>query len=77
MQTDFQLIQDFIEASNSSNSNTEKLEVLKTYTKYDVVRKALLYTYDPYKQYYVTSKNCKKRNDLVAPKIYMMIFLAY
>jgi DNA ligase-1 len=66
--TDFQLIYDFVEQSNSTNSNTEKLEVLKTYTKYDVVRKALLYTYDPYKQYYVTSKNCKKRNDLVAPE---------
>ena len=65
MYTNFQLIHDFIEASNSSNSNTEKLEVLKTYTQYEVVRKALLYTYDPYKQYYVTSKNCKKKSDLI------------
>lgn len=68
MRTDFQLIYDFIEASNSSNSNTEKLEVLKKYTQYEVVRKALLYTYDPYKQYYLTSKNCKKKSDLVAPE---------
>ena len=65
MYTNFELIKEFIEASNSSNSNTEKLEVLKKYTKHETIRKVLLYTYDPYKQYYVTSKNCKKNSDLV------------
>jgi len=65
--TDFQLIYDFVEASNSTNSNTDKLEVLKTYTQYDSVNKALLYTYDTYKQYGVTSKNCKKNSDLIGP----------
>lgn len=68
MYTDFQLIQDFVEQSNSTNSNTDKLNVLKTYTQYDVVRKALIYTYDNFKQYGVTSANCKKRSDLVAPE---------
>jgi len=66
--TNFQLIQDFVEQSNSTNSNTDKLNVLKTYTQYDVVRKALVYTYNNFKQYGVTSKNCKKRSDLVAPE---------
>ena len=66
--TDFQLIHDFVEQSNSTNSNTDKLNVLKTYTQYDVVRKALVYTYDTFKQYGVTSANCKKRSDLVAPE---------
>ena len=66
--TDFQLIQDFVEQSNSTNSNTDKLNVLKTYAQYDVVRKALVYTYNNFKQYGVTSKNCKKRSDLVAPE---------
>ena len=65
--TNFQLIYDFVEASNSTNSNTDKLEVLKTYTQYDSVSKALLYTYDTYKQYGVTSKNCKKNSDLIGP----------
>ena len=65
MYTDFQLIQDFVEQSNSTNSNTDKLNVLKTYTQYDSVKKALLYTYDTYKQYGVTSKNCKKNSDLM------------
>ncbi len=65
MYTDLQLIQDFVEQSNSTNSNTDKLNVLKTYTQYDSVKKALLYTYDTYRQYGVTSKNCKKNSDLM------------
>jgi DNA ligase 1 len=63
--TDFQLIYDFVEESNSTNSNTDKINVLKKYTKYNIVKKALQYTYDTYKQYGVTSKNCKKRSDLL------------
>ena len=35
--TDFQLIADFVEASNATNSNSDKLEVIKEYTKYDIV----------------------------------------
>jgi DNA ligase-1 len=41
--------------------------VLKTYTQYESVCKALNYTYDPFKQYGVTSANCKKKSDLVSP----------
>lgn len=63
--TDLQLIYDFVEQSNATNSNTDKLDVLKTYTGYDSVKKALVYTYDTYKQYGVTSKNCKKHSDLI------------
>lgn len=76
MYTDFQLISDFVEASNASNSNTAKLEVLKTYTQYETVCKALNYTYDTYKQYGVTSKNCKKNSDLTGhPNTYGDFFL--
>ena len=63
--TDLQLIYDFVEQSNSTNSNTDKLQVLQTYTQYDSVKKALVYTYDTFKQYGVTSKNCKKHSDLI------------
>ena len=73
--TDLQLIYDFVEQSNATNSNTDKLEVLKTYTQYDSVKKALVYTYDTYKQYGVTSKNCKKNSDLMGhPNTYGSIF---
>ena len=73
--TDFQLIQDFVEASNATNSNSDKLEVLKTYTQYESVCKALNYTYDTYKQYGVTSANCKKNSDLMGhPNTYGSLF---
>mgnify|MGYP002630603215 CR=1 FL=1 len=65
MRTDFQILQDFVEASNATNSNTDKLEVLKTYTQYESVKKALYYTYNTFKQYGVTSANCKKNSDLM------------
>jgi len=65
MYTDFKLIQEFVDASNASNSNTDKLNVLKTYGQHEVIRKALNYTYDTFKQYGVTSANCIKNEDLV------------
>ena len=73
--TDFQLIYDFVEESNSTNSNTDKINVLKKYTQYDVVKIALHYTYNTYKQYGVTSVNCKKRSDLLGnPNTYENFF---
>ena len=73
--TDFQLISDFVEASNATNSNSDKLEVLKTYTQYESVCKVLNYTYDTYKQYGVTSANCKKNSDLMGhPNTYGSLF---
>ena len=63
--TDFKLIQEFVEASNASNSNNDKLAVLETYAQHEVIRKALNYTYDTFKQYGVTSANCIKNEDLV------------
>ena len=63
--TDFQLIHDFIEESNSTNSNTDKLNVLKKYGQHEVVAKALYYTYNTFKQYGVTSANCIKNEDIV------------
>ena len=74
--TDFQLIHDFIEESNSTNSNTDKLNVLKKYGQYEVVAKALHYTYNTFKQFGVTSANCKKNLDLLGhPNTYGDFFL--
>jgi DNA ligase-1 len=63
---DLNKIQEFVDAQNSTNSNTDKLNVLKEYANDPIIRKALEYTYNTFKQYYVTSETCKKRNDLVA-----------
>lgn len=57
-------IQEFIDAQNSTNSNTDKLKVLEKYANNESVRKALEYTYNTFKQYGVTSENCKKLSHL-------------
>lgn len=58
-------IQEFVDAQNSTNSNTDKLNVLKQYANNESVKKALEYTYNTFKQYGVTSANCKKNSNLI------------
>ena len=58
-------LKQFVEQSNASNSNTDKLNVLEQFKDDHEVIRMLRYVYSPYKQYYVTSKNLKKRSDLV------------
>ena len=59
-------LQQFINQSNSSNSNTHKLDTIQVFSDNEDIKRGFVYTYDPYKQYYVTSKTCIKRNDLVS-----------
>ena len=75
MHTNFQIIKDFIEISNSTNSNTDKINILKEYAEHTVVKKVLFYTYNTYLQYGVTSANCKKNSDLLGhPNTYGNFF---
>lgn len=62
----FDRLQQFVENSNTTNSNTDKIEVIREFSNDQEVMRALRYTYSPFKQYYITSKNLKKRSDLVA-----------
>jgi DNA ligase-1 len=62
-----QLTQQFVDQSNSTNSNTDKLAVIERFKSEPEVLKVLQYTYDSLKQYNVTSANCQKRSDLAAP----------
>jgi len=48
----------------ATSSSLDKVEILKKQS--DFIKKVLEYTYNPYKQYYVTSKTCKKNSDKVA-----------
>ena len=59
-------LQEFVIQSNNSNSNTDKIDVISSIKDDAELIKILRYVYSPFKQYYVTSKNCKKRSDLVA-----------
>ena len=63
--TNLDQIQEFVDAQNATNSNTDKLNVLKKYANNEAVRSALEYTYNTFKQYGVTSANCKKNSNLV------------
>ena len=61
-------LQDFITESNQTNSNLDKLTVLKKYSVNGNFRDGLEYVYSPFKQYYVTSANCQKNANLRGPK---------
>ena len=59
----FQHIANFIEEMKATSSTNDKKAILKKYDS-QFFRKLLNYTYHPFKKYYVTSDNLKKRSDL-------------
>ena len=61
---EFQQVQLFIEEMKATSSTNDKKEILKKYDS-PFLRKLFEYTYTPFKQYYVTSENLKKRKDLI------------
>ncbi len=50
----------FVDAMKETTSSNKKKEIIETYSQMEFVKKCLQYTLDPFKMYYVTSKNCKK-----------------
>lgn len=63
----FQLLQKMINELNESNSTLDKIKTLsKPEYNNDFIKDVLKATHNPFKQYYVTPKNLKKRSDLVA-----------
>ena len=66
-------LQQFVNKMRATSSSLDKVEILKQQS--DFIKKVLEYTYNPYKQYNVTSKTCKKKSDLCDPnKIHDTIF---
>tara|TARA_R110002096_G_scaffold105361_9_gene231974 strand:- start:4604 stop:5893 length:1290 start_codon:yes stop_codon:yes gene_type:complete len=59
-------LQEFVNASNEQNANLHKLKTIQDFKYNEDVKTMLLYTYDTFRQYGISSKNCKKRSDLVA-----------
>ena len=53
----------FIEDMRSTSSANEKVQIIKDSSEF--IHKVLEYTYNPYKQYHVTSKTCLKNSHLV------------
>ena len=53
----------FIENMRATSSSTQKVQIIKDADPF--IHKVLEYTYNPFKQYYVTSKTCKKNSNLI------------
>lgn len=64
---DFRELREFVNEMNSSNSTNHKVEILTKYQYHPFIKRVLLYTYNPYWNFGVTSANLKKRSDLIAP----------
>lgn len=61
----FENLRKFIEEMNSSNSNNDKLDVLKKYKEDNEIANILQLTYSPYVKFNITSKNLIKNKNLV------------
>ena len=56
-------LQDFIDDMRATSSSTDKVAIIARSSAF--IHKVLEYTYNPFKQYYTTSKTCKKNSDLL------------
>ena len=62
---DLKRIREFVSRLKSTNATNNKIDIIKEYKEDQVIKEVLKYTYSPFKQYHVTSKNCKKNSDLI------------
>jgi len=56
-------LQNFIDNMRATSSSTDKVAIIARSSAF--IHKVLEYTYNPYKQYHVTSKTCIKNSDLL------------
>jgi DNA ligase-1 len=61
----FDYLQSFIDEMKESSSGNYKIETIKKHSDSEFLQKIFNYTYNPYKKYNVTSKNCKKNSELL------------
>ena len=58
-------LQEFVNKMKSTSSLLEKKVIIDSVKDNRFITRSLNYTYDPYKKYYVTSKNCKKMSHII------------
>jgi DNA ligase-1 len=63
MKNDLQQLSNFIDEMKATSSSNSKKEIIKKYDS-PFLRKVFEYVYTPFKQYYVSSDNLRKRTDL-------------
>jgi DNA ligase 1 len=66
-------LQTFVNQMQDTSSSLDKVEILKKQSRF--IAKVLEYTYNPYKQYNVTSKTIKKNPDLFEIGYYDLFYL--
>ena len=64
MKKNLEKLQDFVNQMKNTSSLNEKKVIIGSIQNDEFIKKALNYALDPYKKYYLTSKNCKKNADL-------------
>ena len=65
MRDNLKRLQEFVGQMKGTSSLNDKKVIIDTIKNDKFITEALRYTYDPYKKYYITSKNCKKMAHLV------------
>ena len=74
MNKDLKRLLDFVNQMKATSSLNEKKVIIGTIKNDEFIKRALKYAYDPYKKYYVTSANCKKRSDLYDLPVFADLF---
>ena len=64
MKENLEVLQAFVDEMKNNSSLIAKKAIINAYGKNPFIKSALVYAYDPYKKYYVTSKTCKKNEDI-------------
>ena len=64
MKENLKVLQAFVDSMKANSSLIAKKTIINAYGKNPFIKSALVYAYDPYKKYYVTSKTCKKNKEL-------------
>ena len=65
-------VKKFVDKMRSTSSSNDKVAIIAQSNAF--IHKVLEATYNPYKQYYVTSKTCKKNSGLMKYNTYQTIF---
>lgn len=67
-------LQAFVNEMQATSSSLDKITIIQKYKDVPGIQTILKYIYDPYKQYHVTSKTCKKNIGLFKYNTYENIF---
>ena len=74
MNKDLNRLQNCVDQMKATSSLNEKKVIIGTIKNDEFIKRALKYAYDPYKKYYVTSANCKRRSDLYDLPVFADLF---